>query len=225
MTNTCWNSPVGRSLDTSFCPQSDAIPLGYTKLVINLFEHGCGMLRHWKLTPSRHLKHHGFSHKAHITPADWIALASIRDCENWFFDYQAATNKGSTHHDEMVDIFKKAGFRHIKDRCTDFTHAHHHLSHQRQQQLIHLLREAGQLKADGSSVALLIDDGILKSNKPIGRHNHWVALASRVDIVGETCNFKVFTWGKIRYLSNPPEVPCQLTKLIDYFYGYVACNY
>jgi len=199
--------------------------VGYTKLIIDLFEHGRGMLRHWKLTPSRALKDHVFSHKAHVTPADWMALASIRDCENWFFDYQTATNEGSTPHSEMVDIFKKAGFGHIKDRCIDFTHAHQNLSHHRQQHLIHLLREAGELRGKGYSVALLIDAGILKDKQPSGRHNHWVALASSVHVVGDSCNLKVFTWGKIRFLNNPPGVPCTLAELVDYFYGYVACKY
>ncbi len=198
---------------------------GYTKLVTDLFEHGRGKLRHWELTPSRHLRHHRFSHKAHITPADWIALASIRDCENWFFDFQAATDKGSTPHEEMADIFRKAGFRHVKDHGLDFTHAHQKLSHHRQQQLIDLLREAGRLRDDGYSVGLLIDAGILKDKEPIGHHNHWVALASSVAIVGGTCNFKVFTWGRLRYLSNPPTVPCQVEELVDYFYGFVAGKY
>jgi hypothetical protein len=82
--------------------------VAYVKAVIDLYEKGRARIGKWTLEPSSSLKDYSpRQHKGAVHYADWILLASIRDCENWFFDYAHLDDMGGTSASDMADIMKK----------------------------------------------------------------------------------------------------------------------
>ncbi len=194
-------------------------PLAYVDLVINLFEHGRARLGNWTLEPCRELKHHAMPDlRSGIEQADWIPTASIRDCENWFFDYYSASqeNGGGMKHGDMADIFKKAGFKHVRDSVQD--------GHPRD---LHNLHRASQYYQNDYSVCLCVDANLLKHLPPQGRHNHWIVLTSEVVVdANGLVAAEVFSWGKTRHLYSNPHKHHKYTsaQFLEYYYGYVVCK-
>ena len=75
------------------CPSAAVIyseaqshPVAYTQFVIDLYEKGNAKLGTWDVSPGTDLKN--YNPPATIPAVDWVPMASIRDSENWIFDYQ-----------------------------------------------------------------------------------------------------------------------------------------
>src|SRR5579872_4965096 len=86
-------------------------PVAYVAFVTSLYDTGHGQLGDLKVTAGGDLL--GYAPGSNVPAVDWIPLASIRDSENWFFDYQSADNEfaGITLPSHMESWFKKIGFR------------------------------------------------------------------------------------------------------------------
>ncbi len=91
-------------------------PAVYVKYVTDLYRSGVGTIGTLKIEPGSDCKSYKVPAKK-IHPVDWIALASLRDSENDFFDYDSidVAAGGITMPGDLVEWFKKAGFSTIKN--------------------------------------------------------------------------------------------------------------
>jgi hypothetical protein len=202
-------------------------PVEYVRAVIDLFEKGVAHVDKWVIKPGDHLRH--FDAPPGVPPADWIILASIRDSENWFYDYYRAkadeeipkcAADGGTPMVEMENWLKKAGFQDIES--DDF--------------FLDLLghKEAGLLKsleyrADDYQVIWFLDAEMVKGNfgappKP----DHWVVLTGPINPTPPLSNpatnitIPIFTWGERHTI--PPKGVMTYATFLERWYGYIAAK-
>jgi hypothetical protein len=222
---------------TSLCGPADFVrdiatdrPVEYAQAAIDLFKTGRGHIGRLQIKAGVFLRTHVVPATAGIHQADWIVLASIRDSDNWFFDYQSETDDAAaiTMPHSKEKWLKQAGYSEvINDTNVAFI-----------KDLACATRASG-LFSSGYKVALFINANMLyadKMNNPSLTPDHWVALASPMRIKSinlarpGTLNedptsyvtFSCYSWGK-RY-----PVPASGT-LTDYrfcsnYYGFIACR-
>ncbi|HEX2887498.1 hypothetical protein [Vineibacter terrae] len=207
---------------SGLCPSAAVVfqiartkPEAYAQAVTDLFDTGKAKIGKWSLAPCQDLKDHRVP--ASIAEADWIIMASIRDSENWFIDYESETDRGGAWGNEVAAWMKKAGFTDIKEDWNYF-----------------FSKDVGNLVmarhwcAANYQVALLIDadmiDGKLKTL--ISKPNHWVVLDSKSFVIlskQDPVSFPVYTWGK--RITIPRNGTLNLGDFLDMYYGYIACKY
>lgn len=190
--------------------------IDYVRAVIELFDQGKTKIGKWVLNPCRDLRDYKPPASAKIPQCDWIIMASIRDSENWFIDYQSETDDGGAWGNEVAKWLRKAGYTEVKESWNSFFNKN--IAH---------LSEANDLFAKDFQVCLLIDSDLLEGKTAIlSRPNHWVVLGSEVktNFSSPTSNVEmdVFTWGEQKTL---PTKAMQLDDFIDYYYGYVAAKF
>lgn len=190
-----------------------AKPLTYAQFGIDLYEVGVANIGKLHIVPGADLR--VYAPPAGIDAADWITLASIRDSENWFFDYEAVGNElaGITLPHELADWFRSVGYTDVRNDTNlvinkDEANA----------------REASNLFQRGFRVSLFIGANLLEkpgSGSPTA--DHWVVLVSPIRFEAGTIEMHVFSWGNGRR-----RVPLQGVLLTDAFlknyYGYVAAR-
>jgi hypothetical protein len=204
-------------------------PEDYVKAVTELFDNGQTTLGKWKLTPNEDLKRYALPKDAEIGEADWIIMASVRDSENWFFDYSSVKAAGGTTNREYKDMLSKAGFTDIQDDNNDSVHED-----------ADNLKKADELYSKNYQVALRIDAAALRSSLSFaGKSNHRVVLASNIrttfSALSSPVSMDVFTWGGKETLPHPGlladderscrVVPMTLEQFLNYYYGYTAAKY
>jgi len=191
-------------------------PVVYVAFVIALYEKGEAHLRQLKVKPGQDLR--AYDPQGKINPADWIALASLRDSDNWFFDYQSVDNEfaGITLPSHLEAWFKKIGFSTVVNETNlvfDKGEAN--------------LREAARLYKDDYWVCLFINAQLLyAADQTSGSFvpNHWVVLQSDVTFSGTAVAFDVYTWGDgKRHVPGSP--PLSVADFLKNYYGYVAAKY
>jgi len=206
--------------NAGLCPSAAVVygiartrPAEYVRAVTELFDKGKTKIGRWTLEPDPDLKSYK-PPKGAVAEADWIILASIRDSENWFIDYQAVSDNGGAWGKEVAKWLKKAGYTKLQE---DWNYVMNKTSAN--------LRKASELHAKNYHVCLLIDTDILKGETSIlSRPNHWVVLASNITATAadKPVSMKVYTYGTLR---NMPKSTMKLDDFIDYYYGYVAAKY
>lgn len=199
-------------------------PETYVQYVISLYESGVARIGQIEVRPGTDLK--AFDPGRNVEASDWIALASLRDSENWFFDYQEDSDAlaGITLPGELERWFERAGYtevvndaRAIVDKDED------------------CLRRADEHYRRGFRVCLFIHSNMLSpSTQGSGSAtaDHWVVQTSRVlfgatALEGEmkkTVSLHVFTWGEGRR-PVPQAGVLPLDDFLDNFYGFVAARY
>jgi hypothetical protein len=205
----------------------------YARLVIDLYEKGVGRIGTWEIKPSSDLKNYTIPHRA-IHPADWIPMASIRDSENAFFDYQAIYRDwhksvdwlrkafwgGGASIDELKSWLKNAGYTKIEQWPGN-------------QSTRTNIKLASDFRGLSYKVILAVDAGVLyadwQTRQPIGRPNHVIVLTSRVTfqrIAGrEHLSMSVFTWGE--GARRVPLVGRQMPvdEFLKFYHGFVAAKF
>jgi hypothetical protein len=191
----------------------------YVKAVINLYEHGRAIIGRWTLEPGDDLKNYRLPATAQIPSADWIIMASIRDSENFIFDYQATTDRGGAWGDEVANWMRAAGYKTVLEEWNESaTKDENHL------------RRADTLHHQRHHVILLVHVHILDGRALTRAPNHWVVLSSRVHFgqanQKKTVSMTVFTWGRRFLVPQPPvPTPLYLSDFLDCYYGFVACKF
>jgi hypothetical protein len=195
-------------------------PVEYAKAVMDLYDTGKAKIGKWDLKPGTDLKEYSLPSDSGIDPADWIPMASIRDSENWFIDYEATTDDGGAWGGEVADWLKKAGYTDVIEEWNYFfckNEAH--------------LRKGDRLyNKDNYNVCLLIntkvfDEKITWSMQP----NHWVVLAGDGVTFSVDANKKitvrvcVFTYGDKKWIPSETGY-IALKDFLDNYYGFVACK-
>jgi hypothetical protein len=192
-------------------------PLDYVKFVVDLYWTGTASMGNLKITAGVDVRKFDPT-KGAMQAVDWIALASIRDSENWFFDYQSSDDEfaGITLPSHMESWFKKIGYTSVINRTS--------LTHDQNEQN---LREADKLFGEGYWVCLLINAQVLD---PSSQNNiaivpdHWVVLRSRIQF-GPRIYLEVFSWGDKQYsIPHNPAVPLSTEHFLDFYNGFVAAK-
>jgi hypothetical protein len=205
-------------------------PLGYVTFVTSLYETGHGRIHDLKVDAGEDLRNYDpgtvFDPRPPkegptFEPADWIAVASLRDSENWFWDYQNPNNMaaGITMPSALDKWFKEVGFHEvIDDTNVLFTKGEDNL------------RRASELWTKDHWVCLFVNEDMVHwdINKVRSRSvipTHWIALTSAINIAADksSVSFTVFTWGN-GHQSVPYDKSdtLSLADLLHNYYGYVA---
>jgi hypothetical protein len=190
-------------------------PEDYVKAVTELFDLGRTKIDKWNITPGHDLKSYKLPPSRPIDEVDWIVMASIRDSENWFFDYESISDAGGAHLNEVTDWLTKAGFT---DPQQDWNYV--------MDKPPSNLQKADELYSKGYQVVLRIDSKILiGETRTISRGDHVVVLASRVETDFSSSfspvSMAVYTWGG---LAKLPKETMSLELFTDYYYGYAAAH-
>lgn len=172
---------------------------------IQLAETGQGTFGKITLKPGSDLRNQTFRASWGIGVAEWILMSSMRDDENWFFDYEGTPEEdisASTTPGEIekwlaaTDLFSK-----VKEEANlYFTKGLDHAlelefnNNTENILLIHsyLLRGAGAVNKK--------DDSFILNSFP----NHWVVLNSKVKHESGRVKLDVWSWGGI-YTIDVPE--------------------
>jgi hypothetical protein len=204
-------------------------PAYYARFGIELFEKGKGIIHRLVIKPGKDCREYQpASH--HIDPVDWLTLASVRDSENWFFDYDTVGKEalglspfdmtaGPTLPNEMVRWFQLSGFHDVRD-ATNLSAV------TLPQDPWPRIEAANGLLARGYRVVLLINDNMLdkdEQTKGSAIPMHWVGLRAPIARTGGTVTTTVFTWGRGDY-KVPQGAPLSEGDFTKNFYGYVAAK-
>jgi hypothetical protein len=210
--------------NTGLCPSATVLyaialdkPEDYVKAVASLYETGTATLGKWNLKPCADLKNYVLKATDTVPAVDWIPMASMRDSENWFIDFQATDDDGGAWGDEVVKYLKKAGYTTVVEGEWNYFFAKNQA---------HLDRASELYSSKEHNVLLLIDADILTdaddaySLEP----NHWVVLASGISYTvgagGEKIvKLTVFSWGAKQ------DISMKFDYFIRHYYGFVACKF
>ncbi|MGL5735025.1 MAG: hypothetical protein ACRCYS_09185, partial [Beijerinckiaceae bacterium] len=156
------------------------------------------------------------SSMAHV---DWLTMASLRDSENVFFDYDESSDAlaGITMPGELAKWFRRAGYQSVKEETNLVMN-----------KSAKAIDAANKLYAQGYRVCLFINAQMLSAgaqDKFSFVPNHWVVLTSPITMSGGKIQMTVFSWGDGEHaIPNDPAKPLAVDDFIDNFYGYVAAK-
>lgn len=192
-------------------------PVNYATFAIDLFEKGMATIGKLSIEPGSDLKTYNLP-KSNVDPADWITLASIRDSQNWFFDYQAEPDEvaGITLPGSLEGWFKKAGYTKVVNATNLFFNKDEANA-----------RKANDLYKKGFKISLFINANMLYTSKQDDSSvtpDHWVVLTKNMTITAKSVNFAVYTWGNSKR-SVPQSGTLSLENFLDNYYGFVGCKY
>lgn len=216
-------------------------PANYARMGINLFETGrtvlmgTGKLAGRLVTAGYDLLTHpvpnttytrGDGSKGALDPADWIILASIRDSDNWFFDYQDENDAvaGITTPHSMENWMRAAGYTNIVNETNLFFTKN-----------LENARQASTLRGQGYKVTLLINSNMLydkEQDDPSWFPDHWIGLVSDLQFNGNPdlpealVDAKIHSWGEVRDIAEHKTTrPLTVEVFLQNYYGFLACKY
>jgi hypothetical protein len=218
---------------TSLCGPADFIrdiaddkPVVYAQAAIDLYKFGIAKIGTIMIFPGDDLKKYALPASANIDHSDWIVLASLRDTDNWWFDYQSDSDGAAaiTMPHSKAKWLTDAGYSDVINetnilKCMDLANA----------------KRASDLFLKGYKVALFVNANILDSPRsPSFVPNHWIALTSPILIKSfnlthpgalnvdpnSSISLEVYTWG------GRQKIPLW-GRITDYeflsnYYGFVA---
>ncbi|MCG8516676.1 MAG: hypothetical protein MI794_01635 [Pseudomonadales bacterium] len=218
-------------------------PETYVKYIIDLYQTGNASIEELKVVagsgcreydPSTQDSEAGRNYRA-IAEVDWIGLASLRDSENSFFNYDHHSDQfaGITFPGQLASWFRKAGYNSIEER-TNLVF----------DKGLSSLLEANRKYVAGHEVCLFVGANILLGrSKGRAPADHWVVMTSPIQInsapdlqctplegleeKGDSVydmkiSFKVFSWGEGSRPVNLTNRNMTVSQFLDYYYGYVA---
>jgi hypothetical protein len=199
-------------------------PIAYVNYVISLYEKGFAVIKDIEVVPGIDLRDYDPGNK--VEASDWIALASLRDSENYFFDYQDASDEfaGITLPGELEGWFRKVGYAEVVNDARVIV-----------DQEEESIRRANTYFHKGFRVCLFIHSNMLsKSTESSGSAtaDHWVVqtvpASFGLTVLGgetkKTISLAIYTWGEGRRLV-PLTGVLALDDFLDNYYGFVAAKY
>lgn len=156
-----------------------------------------------------------------ISEVDWLTMASLRDSENWFFDYDSTGREfaGITVPGELVDWFRKAGYSDVQEdtNLTNLT-----------SKGAGTVADANKLFDSGYRVCLFISANMMEEADQRTRGSiftrHWIVQRSRIDLSNGKTKVTVFSWGQGDYQIPSGKQELTEDEFLGNFYGYVAAK-
>ncbi|MBB4365886.1 hypothetical protein GGD65_006955 [Bradyrhizobium sp. CIR18] len=190
-------------------------PAAYAKYAIDLYENGKAMLGHLKIDPSSDCRQ--YSPPRPMSPADWLTGASLRDSENFWFNYSSMGDDDSgTRLNEMAQWFEKAGYTDV--------HCENNLFYNLKMNDIEVVNRYYNA---GYRTVLRINSKLLKAetqNEKSKKGNHVVILRSPISIIGNAISLKVYTWAEILRPIPAPNTQMSPSGFLEHWYGYVVAR-
>lgn len=194
-------------------------PQKYVQFVTDLYERGVARAGEMEVKPSERFRNEPIT--PGIPVADWVALGSLRDSENYFFSYHSGFwehQAGGTSASSVASWLRRAGYRDVQD----YTESHGRMMN------AHL---ANDYLSRGYRVCLSIDADLLgddESQRSVSLlANHFVVLTSpiREDDTGVT--FTVYTWrSETREIpmkiAGKPAARLPIPVFLSKYYGFIA---
>ena len=184
----------------------------YKQMVKELWESGKTKIGTLKLEPSYDCRHPtnffkkeppGYLPK--VPAIDWITLASLRDTENSFFDFDSPDDQipGITTAGDLKTWFKKAGAEIVYEINTNIVN---HITGPKLT-LKDLCRLNSYVRED-THVVMLITSRMFDTRVPIATKNHWIVLADKLKLINghevteqtlltELVELICFSWGSV----------------------------
>ena len=156
-----------------------------------------------------------------VDPADWILLASLRDHQNVYLDYESGegTLSGLSMPGALEKWFRQAGYENVRNEANIFFHKSD----------TDLSRASG-LVDEGHRVCLLIDVAML-SNRRLNNFSpypdHWVVLkktlqGSAVTIDKDKVTLNIHSWGKM--MKVPDHGSMKRRDFMRNYYGHISAK-
>jgi hypothetical protein len=189
-------------------------PAAYAKFAIDLYEKGKAKLNRLEIAPDEDVRN--YRPPATMHHVDWLTMASIRDSENWFLDYDNADKEfaGITLPGELADWFRRAGYSKVEQDANLVASMG-----------VTEIDDANRLYDDGYRICLFIGANILTEkdqSKSSTTAEHWAVQRSRIDRSNGMVKLKVFTWGDGEYQIPHGTKTLPVGNFLGNFYGYVA---
>ncbi|OTQ27850.1 hypothetical protein [Gilliamella apicola] len=184
----------------------------YKQMVKELWESGKTKIGTLKIEPSSDCRHPtnffkneppGYLPK--VPAIDWITLASLRDTENSFFDFDSPDDQipGITTAGDLKTWFKKAGAEIVYEINTNIVN---HITGPKLT-LKDLCRLNSYVRED-THVVMLITSRMFDTRVPIATKNHWIVLADKLKLINghevteqtlltELVELICFSWGSV----------------------------
>ncbi|HLW92038.1 MAG TPA: hypothetical protein VKS78_12160 [Roseiarcus sp.] len=201
----------------------------YAKFVIDLYEVGRARIGALDVAPGSFR----FDRMPEMmdSAADWIALGSLRDSENWFWQFHTnelpfinarttsgndwltwESTRGDTPSSDVAKWFRKLGYAEVVDETDDDPRP------------ISSLIEADQKYRNGYKVCLGVCANFIEAKTHAeaaagGGFDHWIVLASPIEY-SNYIRFKFFTWGGFRNI----EFNLTQEEFLPSYYGFVAAR-
>lgn len=206
-------------------------PENYVSVATSLFTYGLAVLRKWQLKPCHDLRIAPCP--ARVPQADWLVLASIRDSENWFFDFtsdKSALADGTNSASEIEKWMKAAGFHDIHIDFEEFIIGARGKKAKQLMSAIDLYNKDYQVlwRIDAD----ILDSAVPGKNSTIPGLTNFTSPDHIVSMAGECVmprnedsqvSFPVFTWGK---KTTIPQVGgLRFGQFLDGFFGYAAAKF
>jgi hypothetical protein len=190
-------------------------PVAYAKYAVELYEKGKATLGDLTIDPSSDCRQ--YSPPPPMSPADWLTAASLRDSENFWFNYSSIGDDDSgTRLEEMTKWFKKAGYSDVHHENNSF--------YSLKLSDIHVVNRYYNV---GYRVVLRINRKLLDpetQNEKSSKGNHVVILRSPISIAGDTISLKVYTWAEILRPIPAPNTKLSPNGFLEHWYGYVVAR-
>lgn len=192
-------------------------PVVYARYVIDLFEKGRAPIGRNFVEPGSDVR--SYSPPSSMDQVDWMTMASLRDSENFLFDYDEADDQfaGITMPGELAHWFRRAGYSDVREETNVYFNKG-----------TGTMDDANRLYNQGYRVCLFIGAEMLTSREQtddttVG--NHWVVQRSPMLRQNGNVSFNVFTWGEgDRAVPENPGKPLSVSDFLENFYGYVAAK-
>ena len=193
-------------------------PVQYASTAIDLYEHGKARLGRLEIAPGEDVRN--FKPPASMDHVDWLTMASIRDSENWFLDYDSVSQykgglQGITLPGELTRWFKRAGYRDVREETNLWFSKD-----------TGNVDKANRLFGQGYRLCLFISSNMLyekrQSEEGAVDTMHWVVQRSPIDRSNGKVRLKVFTWGQGERQVPQGAKDLSVGDFLENFYGYVA---
>jgi hypothetical protein len=188
-------------------------PRTYAQYAVDLYENGKARIGDIFVAPSTSCR--TYSPPSSMSPADWLAAASLRDSDNWWFDVddvKVGFSAGSTI-GEIEKWFVQAGYSDVGSKGNMVSGLDPSD-----------INDLNRYQGEGRRVVLRINSKMLYAktqNETTYRGNHVVVLRSPIIRTPQGVQLTVFTWAQGEF-KVPQGGALSEKDFLGNLYGYVA---
>ena len=188
-------------------------PRTYAQYAVDLYEKGNARIGDIFVAPSTSCR--TYSPPCSMSPADWLAAASLRDSDNWWFDVddvKVGFSAGSTI-SEIEKWFVQSGYSDVESKGNMVSGLDPSD-----------INDLNRYQGEGRRVVLRVNSKMLYAktqNETTYRGNHVVVLRSPIARTPHGVQLTVFTWAQGEY-KIPQGGALSEKDFLGNLYGYVA---